>query len=387
MTNQEDNKIVSIRLKRIVSPLILDVINDFDWKTCKNDEEASFIFFDGIFSLEKYTQFPPNKKVNKIPGMNKICYKSNLFDVLQEAKKLFKEEYSCIPDTYTVTRSNFNETIDKICKKDENKLWIFKPESSYGGKGISIFSKKSDMESYQKPNFVIQSYISPKLYGGYKFDFRLYILITNLEPLTIYIYNEGIARFCSEKYDKNNLQNSYSHLTNVSINRKNESSSAKKEHIQLYSKIIDDILQNNNERKEFLRNIKKLSGKIILALYDKIKKNVNEACDANDKAYENNNSIGDKIQPLNRFFHLLGADILIDENFKPYLLELNDNPALKCFNDLEVVLKDDLLKGELSLICEDLKINIQDDNFKRKWEKITFEDDDMKKIKQYYNIP
>jgi tubulin--tyrosine ligase like protein 10 len=28
------------------------------------------------------------------------------------------------------------------------------------------------------------------------------------------------------------------------------------------------------------------------------------------------------------FYELLGVDIIIDENFKPYLLEVNTNPAL-----------------------------------------------------------
>lgn len=43
---------------------------------------------------------------------------------------------------------------------------------------------------------VAQRYISnPLLVGGYKCDFRLYVLVTSLLPLTVYIYQEGIVRY------------------------------------------------------------------------------------------------------------------------------------------------------------------------------------------------
>lgn len=63
---------------------------------------------------------------------------------------------------------------------------------------------------------------NPLLIHGYKFDIRLYVLLTSVDPLRIYIYNEGLVRFASEPYSeqKNNI---YAHLTNYSINKKNES--------------------------------------------------------------------------------------------------------------------------------------------------------------------
>ena len=71
---------------------------------------------------------------------------------------------------------------------------------------------------------MIQRYITnPLLINGHKFDLRTYVLITSYEPLKIYIFQEGLARFASEVYttriDKNNK---YMHLTNYSINKKNE---------------------------------------------------------------------------------------------------------------------------------------------------------------------
>ena len=48
---------------------------------------------------------------------------------------------------------------------------------------------------------------------------RIYVAITSINPLRIYIYEEGLVRFASEKYDTSDLKNVFSHLTNYSINK------------------------------------------------------------------------------------------------------------------------------------------------------------------------
>lgn len=72
---------------------------------------------------------------------------------------------------------------------------------------------------------MVCKYISnPLLINNHKFDLRIYVLVTCVDPLRIYIYNEGLVRFASEPYDvsKGTKKNLYSHLTNYSINKKSE---------------------------------------------------------------------------------------------------------------------------------------------------------------------
>ena len=80
---------------------------------------------------------------------------------------------------------------------------------------------------------IVSRYITnPLLIGGLKFDLRVYVLITSLDPWRIYVYDEGLARFASEPYNTPNPTNSsaenqskhnkFAHLTNYSINKKNE---------------------------------------------------------------------------------------------------------------------------------------------------------------------
>lgn len=58
--------------------------------------------------------------------------------------------------------------------------------------------------------------------NGYKFDLRVYVLITSIDPLRIYVNKRGLARFCTNQYSspqEKNIKNTFMHLTNYSINK------------------------------------------------------------------------------------------------------------------------------------------------------------------------
>ena len=76
-------------------------------------------------------------------------------------------------------------------------------------------------ESNEK--YIVQQYLDrPLLIDGFKFDLRIYALITSCEPLRIYVYKEGLARFATTQYSgltNTNMAQSCMHLTNYSINK------------------------------------------------------------------------------------------------------------------------------------------------------------------------
>lgn len=63
---------------------------------------------------------------------------------------------------------------------------------------------------------------NPMLIMGYKFDIRIYALVTSFHPMKIFLYKEGLVRFATEKYDdaiNENPSDNFKHLTNTSINK------------------------------------------------------------------------------------------------------------------------------------------------------------------------
>jgi len=62
------------------------------------------------------------------------------------------------------------------------------------------------------------------LIDGKKFDLRLYLVCFGLEPMYAFAYREGMVRICTADYElpsKENLKNTFMHLSNYSLNKMN----------------------------------------------------------------------------------------------------------------------------------------------------------------------
>lgn len=86
--------------------------------------------------------------------------------------------------------------LEEEMKRNPDKQWIVKPSSSSQGKGIFITQDINDIPPSQ--SMVASEYIAnPLLLDGYKFDLRVYVAVTSINPLRIYIYDDGLARFAT----------------------------------------------------------------------------------------------------------------------------------------------------------------------------------------------
>lgn len=189
---------------------------------------------------------------------------------------------------------------------------------------------------------LVSKYIAdPLCIDGHKCDVRLYVAVTSFDPLLIYLYEEGLVRLATVKYEKNveNLWNPCMHLCNYSINKyhsdyiKATDTCEDVGHKWTFSALLRHLKSQGCNIKDLMTNIEEVIVKSILASSQSIV----SAC----RMFVPNG---------NNCFELYGFDILIDDTLKPWLLEINLSPSLGIDTPLDAKVKASLMTDLLTLV-------------------------------------
>lgn len=168
------------------------------------------------FSLRSLQDF---QKVNHFPRSYEITRKDRLFkNVDRMAHTKGAKHFDFMPKSYLMP-SEYQDFCAAYAK--DKGPWIVKPIASSRGRGIYLINNPNQVPL--EDNIMVCKYISnPLLIDGFKFDIRVYIAVTSYDPLIVYLFEEGLTRFATVKYEKTHrhLKNQMMHLTNYSINKK-----------------------------------------------------------------------------------------------------------------------------------------------------------------------
>ena len=173
-------------------------------------------------SEHRVAKMHPFQRINHFPGMMEICRKASL------SRHLKRMQQACPEGTYDFAPTTWEyphelESFRRHCRGNPGGTYIVKPTAGAMGRGIYLIRKPEDIDHKHERDVVIQKYlVNPFLVDGYKFDLRVYALVTCVDPLTVYVYDEGIARFATLKYEapgRGNLREKTMHLTNYSVNK------------------------------------------------------------------------------------------------------------------------------------------------------------------------
>lgn len=109
----------------------------------------------------------------------------------------FPRDFVISPISYLINEDH--EAFLNERERDPTALWILKPVAASCGRGIKIVN--STQRVSRKEGMLACKYIAnPHLLNGLKYDLRVYVLVTSFNPLRIYMYNDGLVRFATEKY-------------------------------------------------------------------------------------------------------------------------------------------------------------------------------------------
>lgn len=297
---------------------------------------------------------------NKIHGCETFKYKSTQSHLLNQCKRYYPEEFSFHPGSYVLMKEL--ETLKKyVLSYGPNKLWIAKPSYGLGGGGIFLFKTIDELLSTgTSEEMVVQHYIpNPLLIWNKKWDFRMYVIIHGINPMKAYISTEwGLGRFCTEDYDTSDTANTYAHLTNYTLNKNNEKyvnvgedeEDPNPDEIKLSSKMpmqhVWKLIKkhypecNIDDLRDKVANIAR---QVLRSHRPHIEVKCCEMMDMDMTEKENQ-----------KYFQILGLDIMFDTNYDAWLFETNRFPSM----NISLEKDDDLSRKQRSVTDEKIKSTV-----------------------------
>ena len=295
------------------------------------------------------------QRCNHLPGIYNLAKKNMLGRHLMRMQKEFPEDYDFFPQTFMLPH-DYKDFMQVIGEK-RNKTFIVKPEALSQGKGIFLtrspdqllVNQSGQKEDVVMDHMIVQRYLTkPYLLDGYKFDFRLYVLINGISPMRIYMYNDGLARLATELYKMpapGNLNNLFMHLTNYAINKE----SAKYQ--QNDSETRDDV----GHKRSYAAVMRLLRAKHGDEAVDTLSAEINDIiiktmCIAQPHVHHLIRSAQPDDLQNETCFQILGFDVILDDNLRPYLLEVNQMPSFATDSPLDSKIKSGVIFDTIAML-------------------------------------
>eukprot|EP00741_Cyanophora_paradoxa_P009015 tig00001428_g8728.t1 len=286
----------------------------------------------GRFKVDEWKAMLPKTRTPYFVGSGSITLKDKLLRNLRKFKAVHGSVFAFYPETYTLPLE-YEKFVTAFCAQSEadpGSIWIGKPAELSRGRGIFLFRDLANLQYNTK--YVVQKYVdNPLLISGFKFDLRLYVLVTSVYPLRVFLYRDGLARFSTQRYDKGALENLYAHLTNCSINKHSPTLLDGKGAVGpgckwSFAELWAHLRRANVDLERLWGRVRAIICLTLLSLATAVKKGAPAA------------------------FELYGFDVLLDADLKPWLLEVNAAPALGLDGPVDALVKEPMLADLMAAV-------------------------------------
>ncbi|XP_006884839.1 PREDICTED: tubulin polyglutamylase TTLL5 [Elephantulus edwardii] len=285
------------------------------------------------------------QKVNHFPRSYELTRKDRLYkNIIRMQHTHGFKAFHILPQTFLLP-AEYAEFCNSYSK--DRGPWIVKPVASSRGRGVYLINNPNQISLEE--NILVSRYINnPLLIDDFKFDVRLYVLVTSYDPLVIYLYEEGLARFATVRYDQGakNIRNQFMHLTNYSVNKKSG------DYVSCDDPEVEDY-GNKWSMSAMLRYLKQ-EGRDTTALMAHVEDLIIKTIISAELAIAT--ACKTFVPYRSSCFELYGFDVLIDSTLKPWLLEVNLSPSLACDAPLDLKIKASMISDMFTVVgfvCQD----------------------------------
>lgn len=333
----EQRKLLRWKMSTVTPNIVKQTIGRSHFKTSKRNDDWLGCWGHHMKS-PSFRSILGHQKLNHFPGSFQIGRKDRLWRNLSRMQSRFgKKEFSFFPQSFILPQDA--KLLRKAWESSSRQKWIVKPPASARGIGIQVIYKWSQLPK-RRP-LLVQRYLhKPYLISGSKFDLRIYVYVTSYDPLRIYLFSDGLVRFASCKYSPSmkSLGNKFMHLTNYSVNKKNTEYQANAD---------ETACQGHKWALKALWNYLTQKGVNSDAIWEKIKDVVVKTIISSEPYVTS--LLKMYVRRPYSCHELFGFDIMLDENLKPWVLEVNISPSLHSNSPLDISIKGQMIRDLLNL--------------------------------------
>nr|CCC95304.1 unnamed protein product [Trypanosoma congolense IL3000] len=334
------HKVVNLSLCKYSLLRIVAQENGFKIQELEDDLEKNtfnIVWSDTVLPLTRLVRLANWQRTNHFPSMYLLCRKGHLGITLGRMRKVMPSHYFFYPRTWSLRseRHQFARFLMALRSKKLTKFFIMKPNSGCQGRGIVI--TRDPLNAVEElDNYIVQEYITrPLLLEERKFDLRVYVLLTSIRAPSIFMFNDGLVRQCTEIYERPtdvNVRNTCKHLTNYAVNKHNPE--------YVFNADSANCNVGNKRNFKFFNEWLVSNGKSVEQLWDRV---AHVICKTILVAQPQITNVYNSCFPRHNSgytcFEVLGFDILIDSKMKPWLMEVNHTPSLATDTPLDYEVK------------------------------------------------
>ena len=291
-----------------LDPALWEPGDEGEWDTC---------WHTGMPERAVFRATAPDRTVNHIPGNNCLTIKSRLDATLRSMRE--RVMAACGEESALARRTAFVPTVYSMpddyhallsaAVDDPDRLWMLKPKNGARGRDIRLLDDVAETPTGDR--WLVQDYLSrPHLMNNRKYVLRLYIVVSAVEPLRVYVYEEGFAKLASCPYSLQDRSNPYVHQTNPDVNARNADAESPVVFID-FTRYRAWLREQGHDDQKLFERIDDLIALTMIGARESMRSATARFGADPRGCYE-----------------LIGLDCLVDEDLNPWLLECNLSPSL-----------------------------------------------------------